>query len=64
MDLQTQLRAHRLWLDAAGGDLRIVEQAIFAATRKNAGRPPSYHEVLEQIQAIQPSLREDQLSGA
>lgn len=63
MDWQTQLRAHRLWLDAAGGDLRTVEKAIIAATRANDGRPPNFQSVLKQIQAAK-SPSADRLATA
>ena len=62
MDLQTQLRAHRLWLDAAGGDLHIVEEALMNATRNIGGRPPTFHEVLREIEALRPVPRENHLA--
>lgn len=64
MDLQTQLRAHRLWLDAAGGDLRIVEEALMNVIRNIDGRPPTFHEVLREIEALRPMPREDKFAHA
>lgn len=52
MDLSTQQRAFAMWLDAAGGQVALVERALIEAREENHNHAPTFSQVLNKIRAL------------